>query len=48
MLGVQRGTVKLVPYTPEWTTLFHTERARLQQALGADALDIQLLMKHFF
>ena len=41
MLGLQRGTVKLVPSTPEWITLFHTERARLQQALGADALDIQ-------
>ena len=41
MLGLQRGRVQLVPYTPEWATLFQTERARLQQALGADALDIQ-------
>jgi GrpB-like predicted nucleotidyltransferase (UPF0157 family) len=41
MLGLRRGTVQLVPYTPVWATLFHAERARLQHALGADALDIQ-------
>ncbi len=41
MLGLPRGTVQLVPYTPVWTTLFQAERARLQHALGADALDIQ-------
>ena len=41
MLGLRRGTVQLVPYTPEWAALFETERARLRQALGADALDIQ-------
>lgn len=41
MLGLRRGAVQLVPYTPEWATLFQAERARLQQALGDDALDIQ-------
>lgn len=41
MLGLPRGTVRLIPYTPEWATIFQTERARLQHALGADALDIQ-------
>ena len=41
MLGLQRGAVQLVPYTPAWATLFWAERARLQRALGADALDIQ-------
>jgi GrpB-like predicted nucleotidyltransferase (UPF0157 family) len=41
MLGLPRGTVQLVPYTPAWATLFQAECARLQQALGADALDIQ-------
>ena len=41
MLGLQRGAVQLVPYTPAWATLFQAERARLQSALGADALDIQ-------
>jgi GrpB-like predicted nucleotidyltransferase (UPF0157 family) len=41
MLGLQRGAVQLVPYTSAWATLFEAERARLQDALGADALDIQ-------
>src|SRR5262245_24563913 len=41
MLGLPRGTVALVPYTPAWATLFQLECARLQHALGADALDIQ-------
>ena len=41
MLGLQRGRVQLVPYTSEWATLFQLEQARLQQALGPDALDIQ-------
>ena len=41
MLGLRRGAVQLVPYTPTWVTLFQSERARLKYALGADALDIQ-------
>jgi hypothetical protein len=41
MLGLRRGAVQLVPYTPTWVILFQSERARLQHALGADALDIQ-------
>jgi GrpB-like predicted nucleotidyltransferase (UPF0157 family) len=41
MLGLRRGAVELVPYTPIWATLFQSERAHLQDALGADALDIQ-------
>jgi GrpB-like predicted nucleotidyltransferase (UPF0157 family) len=41
MLGLRRGAVQLVPYTPAWASLFEAERVRLQQALGADALDIQ-------
>ncbi|MFL5800334.1 MAG: GrpB family protein [Roseiflexaceae bacterium] len=41
MLGLRRGAVQIVPYTPVWVTLFESERARLQYALGADALDIQ-------
>jgi GrpB-like predicted nucleotidyltransferase (UPF0157 family) len=43
MLGLRRGAVQLVPYTPSWVTLFQAERARLQDALGADALDIQYI-----
>jgi len=41
MLGLRRGTVQVVAYTPAWAALFQSERARLQGALGADALDIQ-------
>lgn len=41
MLGLRRGNVQLVPYTPEWAALFEGEHARLRQALGSDALDIQ-------
>ena len=41
MLGLERGSVQLVAYTPEWAALFEAERARLHQVLGSDALDIQ-------
>lgn len=41
MLGLRRGAVQVVPYTPTWATAFQSERARLQHALGAEALDIQ-------
>ena len=41
MLGLQRGTVRVVPYSPDWASLFGEERTRLQQALGALALDVQ-------
>jgi GrpB-like predicted nucleotidyltransferase (UPF0157 family) len=38
---LRRGDVQLVPYSALWSALFEDERARLQHALGADALDIQ-------
>jgi GrpB-like predicted nucleotidyltransferase (UPF0157 family) len=41
MLGLPRGTVQLVPYTAAWAELFQQECARLQDALGSRALDIQ-------
>jgi GrpB-like predicted nucleotidyltransferase (UPF0157 family) len=41
MLGLQRGSVQLVPYTSAWVTLFEAERARLYDALHPHALDIQ-------
>lgn len=41
MLGLRRGAVQLVPYTPTWAILFQAERDRLQHALGDDALNIQ-------
>lgn len=33
-LGLQRGTVKLEPYNPEWQKLFEAEKSALQKVLG--------------
>ena len=41
MIGLQRGTVRLVPYTKEWEILFKREKLLLKQILGGLALDIQ-------
>jgi GrpB-like predicted nucleotidyltransferase (UPF0157 family) len=41
MLGLQRGTVRVVPYNAQWVSLFQEERKRLTDALGTLALDIQ-------
>ncbi len=41
MIGLERGIVKLVPYTAEWKRLFEQEKARLQAAIGDYVLDIQ-------
>ena len=41
MLGLQRGTVRVVPYSSEWANLFQAESKRLRDALGSLALDIQ-------
>ena len=41
MLGLQRGTVQVISYSPQWATFFQDERKRLTDALGALALDIQ-------
>ena len=41
MLGLARGTVALEPYDDRWPTLFRTEEAELQIAIGAYVLDIQ-------
>ena len=41
MLGLQRGTVQVIAYTPQWATLFQDERKRLSDALSSLALDIQ-------
>jgi GrpB-like predicted nucleotidyltransferase (UPF0157 family) len=41
MLGLRRGAVRIVSYTPRWATAFRAERARLEDALGDLALDIQ-------
>src|SRR6476620_7612004 len=41
VLGLRRGSVQIVPYTPAWATLFEAERARLHHALHRYVLDIQ-------
>lgn len=41
ILGLERGTVRLVPYTPAWAELFEDEKAKLSLALKDWALDIQ-------
>ena len=41
MIGLQRGTVKLVPYSPEWPRLFAQEERLLRASIGAYVVDIQ-------
>jgi GrpB-like predicted nucleotidyltransferase (UPF0157 family) len=41
MIGLERGIVRLVPYTKEWERLFQAEKSRLQAAIGNYVLDIQ-------
>ncbi len=41
MLGLEKGVVRLVPYTSEWKRYFEQERAALQAALRDKILDIQ-------
>jgi GrpB-like predicted nucleotidyltransferase (UPF0157 family) len=41
MIGLEKGTVRLVPYTQEWERLFEEEKCRLQAAVGKYVLDIQ-------
>jgi GrpB-like predicted nucleotidyltransferase (UPF0157 family) len=41
MVGLERGTVKLNPFTNEWERLFSEEKSRLQAAIGKYVLDIQ-------
>jgi GrpB-like predicted nucleotidyltransferase (UPF0157 family) len=41
MIGLERGIVKVAPYTAEWERLFEEEKALLQAAIGRYVLDIQ-------
>ena len=41
VLGLEKDTVRLIPYTPEWKRLFEEEKSRLQAAVGPYVLDIQ-------
>ncbi len=41
MIGLEKGMVKLAPYSEEWKLVFESEKAILQAAVGAYILDIQ-------
>lgn len=41
MIGLKRGTVKLLPYHKNWAQEFEKERQRLENALGEQVVDIQ-------
>lgn len=41
MIGLQRGIVKLVPYTSEWKRLFDEEERALRSSIGNYVIDIQ-------
>ncbi len=41
MLGLEKGVVRLVPYTAEWVRYFELEKAALRLVLGGYILDIQ-------
>jgi GrpB-like predicted nucleotidyltransferase (UPF0157 family) len=41
MIGLEKGVVRLVPYTPEWKQLYEMEKVSLQDRLDAYILDIQ-------
>ncbi len=41
MIGLERGTVKLVPHNPEWDKIFRAEKAKLSEVLDEIATDIQ-------
>lgn len=41
MLGLKRGTVKLVDHNPKWLTAFKNEKKQLQNIFGADLLGIE-------
>ncbi|MEK7494049.1 MAG: hypothetical protein AAB630_02735 [Patescibacteria group bacterium] len=34
MIGLKRGTVKLVPYNPKWPELFEQEKKLLKNTFG--------------
>lgn len=41
MLGLEKGLVRLVEYTPEWKRIFELEKTALQATLGSMILGIQ-------
>ena len=41
MLGLKRGTVKLLPHDASWTKKFEKEKKRLLSRLGDSIIDVQ-------
>jgi len=41
MIGLKRGTVKLVRYNPNWWQRFKCEEKKIRKVFGRDALEIQ-------
>jgi GrpB-like predicted nucleotidyltransferase (UPF0157 family) len=41
MIGLEKGVVKLAPYSAEWKQLFEQEKAAIWRVIGASILDIQ-------
>lgn len=41
MLGLERESVRVVPYSPEWPRLFEQERRLLESAFGGRALSFE-------
>lgn len=40
-IGLKRGSVRVVPYDPDWSMYFQAERDLLRNALGASVLEIR-------
>jgi GrpB-like predicted nucleotidyltransferase (UPF0157 family) len=41
VIGLEKGVVRLEPYTPEWKRIFEAEKAALHEKLGSMVSDIQ-------
>ena len=41
MIGLERGVLRLEPYSSEWSHLYEEEAHRIRRAIGAHILDIQ-------
>lgn len=41
MIGLKRGTVKLLPYNPKWKEFFEKEKKRIQKKLGNLVISIE-------
>jgi len=41
MIGLEKGLVRLAPYTPQWKRIFERERYSLEDVVGPYILDIQ-------